>query len=75
MAEESQSVYKDDRGRTCVGAGCFKIILDEDSDDIGIELDEERCSDEERAAVRKVKERVVGGALTQYEFRKPPRRR
>ena len=76
MAErvETPSVYVNEKGETCIGSKCFVVKLSEhDADVVDIEFRDDECDDAQRDAIRKVKERILDGAGTRYEFTKKRR--
>ncbi len=74
--KRTPSIYVNDKGETCIGSECFVLRLPEDEDgEIALDFDESRCGDEERGAIRRVKERLIDGAVTRYNFEKAPARK
>ncbi len=62
----TESFYRDDEGRLCVGTDCIKIKLpDKSGEPIDIDLSE--CPDEVK---KELGGAVTSGAPTAYDFRK-----
>ncbi len=73
---KTPSVYTNDKGETCIGSECFVLRLPNDEEgEIALDFDESRCGKEELNAIRGVKERLVDGAATRYNFNKPPKKK
>lgn len=74
----SQSVYTNEQGEKCIGVGCgLTIKLPNDgSGKVGFHADDSAadCTDEERDFIKQIKNRVVEGGDTEYDFKRRNRR-